>query len=330
MKNMAKQLTNQRKWRPWKGIILFFVAAAIILGGSLLTVKLGTLLGMIVLQGSLLLTAIICCFINRTPVKEVFPLRGITVRDFFGTAMMWAGGLMFGMMSIYVTAILFPNVYEAVIDSMQTITSGPRIASLIITVVLPPICEEAIVRGAILSNFRSLKRDWVIILIVGLMFGALHMDPIRFINTAILGGISAYLIVKRDNFVLAWLVHFINNGFAFVMSTISDLGGDDAAEAAKEAAAAIETSKGQTLASLMVFFCIAPILLVIGSHLIKRQREISEGLEPSGMRLGFKILIAGVIAFILFSAGIGYTVMNMPDMEKIKEAAGAVTFLSAR
>ena len=300
---MAKQLTNQQNWRPWKAVLLFFIAIFVIVFGSVLVMHIG-MTGLIISQLGLLATAIIACLINKTPLKEVFPIKKITVRDLFGSLLMWAGGVSFGIMSIYLSGLLTPTMSEQVSNGLSgLITSSSVLVIFIGTVILPPICEEAICRGAILSNLRSIKKDWVIVVIVGLMFALLHMDTVRLVNTFILGSICAYLILKRNNFVLATLVHLVNNGITIGISLIFTSFAD-VSEQSVEAAESVEPYTWGSLGALMTVFCLAPILFVIGQHLIKRQVEISEGSEKKGMKLGAKIGIASVVSAALLTGGL--------------------------
>ena len=69
---MAKELSNQAKWRPWKGVLLFVVAFMVVLAGSIATIFIGSY-GTLLTQIGLLATAVIACLINKTPLKEVFP-----------------------------------------------------------------------------------------------------------------------------------------------------------------------------------------------------------------------------------------------------------------
>ena len=312
---MAVKISNQKKWRTWKAFVLFFIAAVWIIVGSILSGYIG-IWGTILTQAGLLGTAIVACLINKTPLKEVFPMKKITVRDFFGAVFMWLGGLGIGLSSVYAMGILMPDVYEVVSGGLDGLFSSTTMILALITVAfLPPICEEAITRGAILSNLRGLKRDWVIILIVGLMFGALHMDPIRFINTAVLGSICAFLVVKRNNILLASLVHFLNNFLTGGLGIILALFSNDSASQAVDAA---ETSVSlqQGLASTMVMFFLAPVLLVLGAHLIKRQKEISEGLERK-TKLGAKLAVAIVLSVAILAGGI---VLNFKYNPAVQEA----------
>ena len=309
---MAKELSNQAKWRPWKGIVLFVIAFAWLIAGSLTAFFIGTVSTLLVQLGFLAI-AIIACLINKTPLKEVFPIKKITVRDFFGTVLMWMGSLPLGICSALAVGKLFPQTFENVANGVSEIATGTLVLGFIMTVICPPICEEAIMRGAILSNFRGIKKDWIIVLIVGVMFGILHTDPIRFLNTALLGGCMAYLMVKRNNFILPMMFHFINNFTTIGISTLSSMFASQAVQQAESSAITSEavTASLDAMPLLMIASFLCPMILTIGAHLIKRQKEISEGLEPKGMKLGAKIGLSAIPCVLLLAGGIILTAMSI-------------------
>lgn len=309
---MAKELSNQAKWKPWKGVILFLIALVIVITGSVLAAYIGVF-GTLLVQIGLLAEAVIACLINKTPLKEVFPLKKITARDFFGTLLMWIGGAPLGMLSALAIGKLMPETFAEVASGVNQTATGILVLGLFTTVICPPICEEAIMRGAILSNFRGIKKDWVIILVIGIMFGALHLDPVRFINTTVMGASLAYLMVKRNNFILPAMFHFINNFVTIGMSSISSI---MMTQQMEQSGQTFDMAEGVTAAidiipsfMTMVFLC--PMILVIGIHLIKRQKEISEGEEKKGMKLGAKIGLSVIPCVMLLGGGIFLTVSSM-------------------
>ena len=297
---MAKELSTQARWKPWKGVILFVIALVWLITASIGSFFLGAYTTLIIQLGFLGIS-IVACLINKTPLKEVFPIKKITVRDFFGMLLMWMGALPLGLLSGVVVGKFMPETFENVTSGVQEIASV-AVIGFIATVICPPICEEAIMRGAVLSNFRGIKKDWVIVLIIGVMFGILHTDAVRFLNTALMGGCLAYLMVKRNNIVLPSLFHFINNFTLIGISTISSMTAQQQGQtvtAAEATSAAVDA-----LPSLMIFATLSPLFLVLGAHLIKRQTEISEGLEKKGMKLGAKIGISVIPCVLLLAGGI--------------------------
>lgn len=301
---MAKELSTQSKWRPWKGVVLFVIAFVWLIVGSVAVYFLGTV-GVLMIQLGFLGLAILACKINQTPLKEVFPFHKITARDFFGTFLMWVGALPLGLLSVFVVGSFMPEAMEQVASGITEIATGTVILGFVTTVICPPICEEAIMRGAVLSNFRSLKKDWAIVLIIGVMFGILHTDPIRFINTTILGACMAYLMVKRNNFALPMIFHFINNFVTIGISTLATLFVDETAQQASEAVTTeAVTSAVDAIPAMMILSCACPVILILGAHLIKRQAEIAEGKENEGMKLGAKIGLALIPSVLLLAGGI--------------------------
>lgn len=309
---MAKELSVQAKWKPWKGVLLFVIALAWLFVASIFSAFVGGSVATLIIQLGLLGIAIVACLINKTPLKEVFPIKKITVRDFFGMLLMWMGALPLGLLSAAVVGKILPQSMEQVQETLTEATTGIVVVGFIATVFCPPICEEAIMRGAVLSNFRGIKKDWVIVLIIAVMFGILHTDPVRFVNTSLMGGCLAYFVVKRNNILLAALYHFINNFLSMGMSTISQYSAQQAGEA--YTSAEITQATVSAIPTFMLMAALCPLFLVLGVHLIKRQSEISEGKEKSGMKLGAKIGISVIPCVILLVGGIVLLVSEMQKM----------------
>lgn len=308
---MSTLVSTQKRWRPWESIILLAIALVIIIGGSLTMNYIG-IWGLAVIQGGLLLEALTVCLLKKTPLKQVFPVKKVKVRDFFGMLLMWMGGLMLGLVSLCAASVIFPESYDGVTSSLTNITSGAFFLVFLFTVICPPICEEAIARGAILNCLKGTKRDWITIFAVGICFGLMHTDPVRFVNTFIMGSIMAFLVIKRNNIILSVLMHFINNFVTVGISTICNafLSSDylKAAEAAENAEAASVFTWTAT-GSLAIMFCAAPILIAIGSHLIMRQKQIADGGETKIMSLGKRVLIALPFSVLMLAAGIALVVL---------------------
>ena len=306
---MAKELTTQAKWKPWKGVVLFVIALIWLIVGSISSIWVNSTIVTFIIQLGFLGLAIAACLINKTPLKEVFPIRKITARDFFGVILLWLGAMPLGLLSAAVVGKFMPQTFAEVAGGVNEISTGMVVLGFITTVICPPICEEAIMRGSVLSNFRGIKKDWIIVLIIGVMFGILHTDAVRFINTALMGGCLAYLMVKRNNMVLPFMYHLINNFVMIGMSIIST-------SAVEKAGATVDMAEATTeiidlIPSLMIFAFLCPVFLVLGAHLIKRQKEITEGSEKKGMKLGAKIGISVIPCVLLLGGGIALAVAAM-------------------
>ena len=221
-----QQVTNQQKIKPWMGFVLFAVLMVYFIFVCVPMQTAWGIWGLIATEVSFLVIAIVYGLIFKIPLKEMFPIKKFSAREFFGSIMLVAGGSMFGLISVGIVGVLFPSTLESgdVAAITDYISNGPGYIFLIfIIAVLPAICEEAIHRGAILTSFRSIKKEWVIVLIMAVFFGINHLSFLRFINTAILGACLSYIVIKKNNILLSSISHFTVNFAASSISYISSL-----------------------------------------------------------------------------------------------------------
>lgn len=220
--------------------------------------------GLILTELMFLAVAIVTVVVYKTPVREVFPIKIPTIKEIIGLIILAIAGMMVNLICLGFSFCLIPNAWEEVTGVSQFLYSETGFfASVLIVAVLPAICEEAVHRGVILSHLRSLKKDWVIILIMGCFFGLFHLSPLRFLSTASLGIFLSYVMVKKNNFLFPVLLHFLNNLISTVFGSISASGG-----ASQEVAAAVEINGLMLLGSYCVVGFLAPILLVVADSLI--------------------------------------------------------------
>ena len=288
-----EKIKGQEKLHPWMGFVLFgIVMCSFLLFGVWMQQNLG-IPGLILTEVMFLGIAIIYCLITHVDLREVFHFKKIKVRDFFGSMFMLAGGFLLSIISVGLVGSLLPSsMTEAAELSDFLYGSMGYIPTILIVAVLPAICEEAIHRGAIIANFRSLKRDWVIVLIMGLLFGIFHLSILRFLATAILGACLSYVVVKKNNLLLSMIMHFTNNLVSATMGYLTS--GTDATTSLAT------TDMTQVLGAYLVIGFAAPILLTIGMLLI----------DPKSHRK-IRFLYAGILSGAMLIAGIAINVANM-------------------
>ena len=295
-----QQLTDQERLKPWMSVVLFAVGVLyLITAGAYMQTKWGTA-GLVLSELGFLALAVLFCVITRVKIKEVFPIKKITVRDFFGVVFMFIGGFLLNMtcmgISMTILSLLGKTEVFDEVAGLQEFLFGnqPMFFVIILTAaVMPAICEEAFMRGAILSGFRGLKKDWLIVLLVGLFFGILHLSPLRFLNTACLGAILAYIMVKKNNILLPMLLHFLNN----VISSISGFFGSS--QEADISSVLDTIDPVMLLGSFLIFTFIAPIMLVVGAILLDK-----------GANKTKSIVIAAVISGAMLIGGIGISLFS--------------------
>ena len=293
-----QQLTNQERLRPWAGFVLAGVAvAALLFAGSAMQRAWG-LWGLVATECMMLALAIAFCLIFRVKFKEVFPVRQITGKEFGGMLLFLAGGYGASGILLGLSMTIMPSSMQEISALTDFLYSGNSPWILIpVAAVLPAICEEAIMRGAILSSFRSWKRDWLIVLVVGIIFGIFHLSPLRFLSTSVLGMLLAYLMVKRNNILLPVLMHFLNNLVAVLLSALS--GAMPSVDGVSEALSAVQPV--QILAGYLIFGCCFPLLFVFGAKLIspathRNRRFVFAGIASGALfLLGFSLMLLTAI-----------------------------------
>lgn len=178
--------------------------------------------GLVLSELMFLVVAVLYCLIRGVKLKEMFPVRKITVADFFGTVFLGIASFLLAMVCIGISLCVLPVSVRKEVSGLNEFLYGRMgyLPIVLIVAVLPAICEEAMERGCVLSHFRSIKKDWVIVMIMGLFFGIMHWSPLRFLNTAVMGGCLSYLLVKKNNILLPMILHFGNN---FVSASIGYL-----------------------------------------------------------------------------------------------------------
>lgn len=109
------------------------------------------------------------------------------------------------------------------------------ILALIIMAFLPALCEETLFRGG-LQNFltRSTKTPWLSILIVSLIFSAVHFSYYGFLSRLFLGIILGIIYQYSGKLWLSIMAHFINNALAITLLYIYKTQGKSLDEAMAE------------------------------------------------------------------------------------------------
>jgi hypothetical protein len=190
-----------------------------------------------------------------------------------------------------VVGTIYPTALKEA-DRMNTFLFGSMsfVPALLIIGLLPAVCEEAIHRGAILSNFRSINKDWVIVLIMGIFFGINHVSVIKFFSTAILGGVLSYVLVKKNNILLTMLMHFFNNALSVVAAYRTGAGTSEASSLA-----------GMDMSSVLAVYLFlgfgAPFLLVVGSRI----------LSPESFKKKY-FIVAAILSALMLAGGVLITI----------------------
>ena len=291
-----QKLTNQERLRPWMGFVLFgFMMAVFVTLCAWMQQNWG-MVGLVLTELILAAIAIGFCLIRKVKISEVLPIKKITVRDFFGCVILLISTYMISMASVMLTAFIFPDsAAEAnALGSFLYDGTYGLIPLLLIVALLPATCEEIFHRGAVLSTFRSLDKEWIAVILVGLFFSINHLSILRGPFTFILGAVFAYVVIKKNNILLTMMMHFMVNSFS-VCLTYFVLSNTEMETSSMSLEVGLDTVG---LYTALMF--LAPVLFVTGKMLLMPETHKNKHFAIAGI-ISAAMLIGGIVIMMLGS-----------------------------
>ena len=289
-----QKLTDQERLRPWMGFALFgFAMLVFVTVCAWMQLNWG-IPGLVLTELILAGISIGFCLIRKVKISEVLPIKKVTARDFFGCVLLLISTYMFSMISIFAMGTLFPGSSAEATELGSFLYDGGLglIPLILIVAVLPAICEEILHRGAILSTFRSLDKEWIAVVLVGLFFSINHLSILRGPFTFLLGAVFAYVVIRKNNILLTMIMHCMLNSFSVCISYFTLKNSD-------MDFASVNVSVGlDTLGLYIAIMFLAPILFVTGKMLLvpeshKKKHYAIAGIASAAM------LIGGIVIMML-------------------------------
>ena len=272
------------------------------------------MVGLLLTEVMFLILAVGGVLLTKGSLKEIFSIKKPALRQTVATLILWMASYLLVLFSTIVCAYLFPESFSNVSSSMtEFFTAVPFWAQFLIVAVSPAICEEAVHRGFILHTFKDIKRPWVIVLSMGVIFGIFHLSPFRFVQTAILGACMTWVMLKTENVVLPALFHGVNNLLPVLISF--------ALQDALTSVSAVTTADGPTATAVaevvnsgwaanvgaigmyMMLGLVALPLMLAGTALLKKKGE-----KIKGNHVAVVFILAGAMFFIGLAMLIGASV----------------------
>ena len=91
------------------------------------------------------------------------------------------------------------------------------LGDIVLTAILPGICEEFCHRGMLLNGVKQIgmKKS---ILLVGLLFGLMHLNIEQVFYAIVIGMFLTFLVYISGSIIPSMIVHFLNNGIGLYMT----------------------------------------------------------------------------------------------------------------
>lgn len=180
--------------------------------------------GLLITEWALILApTLLLLWYTRVNLVEGLNLRTPGALAFLGTLIVAASWAVIVIQLGYWQNKLLP-IPKEIAEQMNRLfegrSEGSGFALLMFAVALSPaICEEILFRGAILSGVRGRMPAWAAILLVGLLFGLLHVSVHRLVVTTLSGIVLTYLVYRTRSIFASMTAHFILNATAILAAT---------------------------------------------------------------------------------------------------------------
>ncbi|MEX2295608.1 MAG: type II CAAX endopeptidase family protein [Gemmatimonadota bacterium] len=197
--------------------LLLGIAVLFLFAGVPLQIAFGEA-GLIISQlGFLFVPTLLFVRLGRFDPERTLSLRLPTTRQLVGGLLVLLGGVQIAWLLTWIQSLFVPvpTAYLEAVSAALTADSPERFIQLLfMAAALPAVAEEVLFRGVVLSGFRSRLPTFWAIVCVGIVFGLFHLTPqtaFRFLPTAWLGMLLAWVVVVSGSLPLATLLHFVNN-----------------------------------------------------------------------------------------------------------------------
>lgn len=205
------------------GVILYAVGLVLLIYvGSYIQLKF-KMTGIVLTQIMIISLPLLFAFYIKSDFKKVFSLKQPKFKHLLGSAILWIGCYLLVFILTNIIMYYFPQNQEIVEGLNDALfIKDNLLLNLLIVAVMPAICEEMFFRGFILTSFKNNQKSYKgAIIFSGILFGIMHMDFIRIIPTSILGISFAYAVCKSNSIGVGMFMHFLNNGFAVIVTHMS-------------------------------------------------------------------------------------------------------------
>ena len=134
--------------------------------------------------------------------------------------------IFFGIFARYPIAILKDGFFyffpiPRVVENANILQTGLGDLSqwqlIAIIAVIPAIFEELTFRGIFLYFLEKKYTFLKVSVVIGLMFGMMHLNVFTFLETALLGILLTMITIRSGSIIPAVVFHFVNNAYSIVL-----------------------------------------------------------------------------------------------------------------
>lgn len=156
-------------------------------------------------------------------LSELFPAKPFNIFILIPVLVfLWAAQNLIGEVNIALAKVLPPPAWFNELFSKIFENDFGIYGAILKVVVIAPIIEELIFRGAIMHGLMRNYSRFTAIFVSALMFALFHLNPWQLPATFVLGLLLGIIMVRTRNIFLCILGHAINNGLVMVSILFSN------------------------------------------------------------------------------------------------------------
>lgn len=238
--------------------------------GSFMQLYWGTI-GLIATEVIIFAIPVLYAIYIKADIKNTFSLRIPKVKDIFGAILIWIGGYFLINITTQILLALFPQGAEVLEAVNSSVMMDSLLASLIVVAFIPALCEEVLFRGFLLGAFKGESKKskiWAVVM-VGILFGIMHLNFIRIVPTAMLGILFAYCALVTKSIWTSVFMHFINNGFSVCVLYIGQKYLNDITSSMEI------TYNMPSISSILIMVAIGVCFIYLGNKCLKKKNNLN-------------------------------------------------------
>lgn len=175
------------------------------------------------LEGFIIVPALIFSIRNKFPLMKVFRLKPVS-REVVAVSVVI--GVAFTIVSDEIDRIVqmfFPlpePISKAIQESIQIQSASDFIIIVFSAVFVAAVVEEMLFRGFVQTSFENTFDITKAVMATSLLFAVVHFNPWWSIQVLVFGIILGVMSWKSDSIIPSAIVHLINNGIALLFSNL--------------------------------------------------------------------------------------------------------------
>ncbi|MFC1851010.1 ABC transporter permease subunit/CPBP intramembrane protease [candidate division CSSED10-310 bacterium] len=159
------------------------------------------------------LPAVVFLRIYRLPSVAFLKIKGFKASQMLGAFFLEGATFLsvFWFMILQDKFLPVPKSFAEQFSSALLNTGYPLWVNIVTIGLSAGICEELLFRGTLTGVFSQSLSRWKVILLVGLLFGLVHLNIYRLFTTAIIGVVYTYIRLQTDSILPTIILHSIHN-----------------------------------------------------------------------------------------------------------------------